>query len=128
MVNVGGVLSILRVTEAVGGVGQDGRPLVSRTSFRFLHTLYNLGPAPEPNLTVLWSAKLPAAFKRYCAKVTIDTMWTTLNKAGDAADVAKRLRAFKAPMASATTLIKAMNGNITRVRKIVSSSLPGTAV
>ncbi|GAA2003397.1 formate C-acetyltransferase [Catenulispora subtropica] len=61
------------VTEAIGGVGRDGRPLVTRTSFRFLQTLYNLGPAPEPNLTVLWSAALPRAFKEFCARVSIDT-------------------------------------------------------
>ncbi len=61
------------VTEAIGGMGVDGRPLVTRTSFRFLHTLYTLGPAPEPNLTVLWDEKLPEGFKRFCAKVSIDT-------------------------------------------------------
>ncbi|MFI6985993.1 formate C-acetyltransferase [Embleya sp. NPDC050154] len=61
------------VTEALGGVGTDGRPLVTRTSFRYLRTLYNLGPAPEPNLTVLWSPRLPPGFKRYCAQVSIDT-------------------------------------------------------
>jgi formate C-acetyltransferase len=61
------------VTEALGGVGDDGRPLVTRTSFRYLQTLYNLGPAPEPNLTVLWSPALPDGFKRFCAQVSIDT-------------------------------------------------------
>ena len=61
------------VTETIGGIGEDGRPLVTRTSFRFLQTLYNLGPAPEPNLTVLWSPRLPAGFKRFCAQVSVDT-------------------------------------------------------
>ncbi|WP_406264056.1 formate C-acetyltransferase [Streptomyces sp. NBC_00191] len=61
------------VTESIGGIGEDGRPLVTRTSFRFLQTLYNLGPAPEPNLTVLWSPQLPEGFKRFCAQVSIDT-------------------------------------------------------
>ena len=61
------------VTESIGGIGADGRPLVTRTSFRFLQTLYNLGPAPEPNLTVLWSPRLPDGFKEFCAQVSIDT-------------------------------------------------------
>lgn len=61
------------ITEAVGGMGEDGRTLVTKTSFRMLHTLYTLGPAPEPNLTVLWSAELPEGFKRFCAKVSCDT-------------------------------------------------------
>ena len=63
----------LWVTEAIGGIGQDGRSLVTKNSFRVLHTLYNLGPAPEPNLTILWSDKLPQNFKNFCAKVSIDT-------------------------------------------------------
>ncbi|WP_348774318.1 formate C-acetyltransferase [Micromonospora sp. WMMD998] len=61
------------VTESLGGMGADGRPLVTRTTFRYLQTLYNLGPAPEPNLTVLWSPRLPAGFKRFCAQVSLDT-------------------------------------------------------
>lgn len=61
------------VTESLGGMGIDGRTLVTRTCFRYLHTLYNLGPAPEPNLTVLWSERLPEQWKRFCAKVSIDT-------------------------------------------------------
>lgn len=61
------------VTEAIGGMGIDGRTLVTKSSFRFLHTLYNLQTNPEPNLTVLWSKHLPEEFKRYCAKVSIDT-------------------------------------------------------
>ncbi len=61
------------VTESIGGMGIDGRTLVTKNSFRILHTLYNLGPAPEPNLTVLWSNHLPEPFKKFCAKVSIDT-------------------------------------------------------
>ncbi|MFJ3672208.1 formate C-acetyltransferase [Streptomyces sp. NPDC090106] len=61
------------VTWSMAGLGEDGRPLVTRTTFRALHTLYNLGPAPEPNLTVLWSPRLPEAFKKYAAQVAIDT-------------------------------------------------------
>ena len=61
------------VTEAIGGRFNDGRTKVTKTSFRFLQTLYNLGPSPEPNLTVLWSPELPAGFKEFCAKVSVDT-------------------------------------------------------
>jgi formate C-acetyltransferase len=61
------------VTESIGGMGDDGRPLVTKTSFRFLQTLYNLGPAPEPNLTIWYSPRLPDGFRRFSAKVAIDT-------------------------------------------------------
>jgi len=61
------------VTESIGGMGDDGRPLVTRTSFRFLHTLYNLGPAPEPNLTIWYSPRLPDGFRSFASKVAIDT-------------------------------------------------------
>lgn len=60
-------------TESIGGMGVDGRTLVSKTSFRFLNTLYTMGPSPEPNITVLWSERLPEGFKKFCAKVSIDT-------------------------------------------------------
>ena len=61
------------ITESISGVGINGKPLVTKNSFRYLHTLYNIGTAPEPNLTVLWSEKLPDNFKHFCSKVSIDT-------------------------------------------------------
>jgi len=61
------------ITEAVGGMGEDGRTLVSKSSFRILNTLYTLGSSPEPNLTILWSTELPEGFKKFCTKVSIDT-------------------------------------------------------
>jgi formate C-acetyltransferase len=61
------------ITESVGGMGVDGRSLVTKTSYRFLQSLYNLGSAPEPNLTILWDENLPENFKQFCAKVSIDT-------------------------------------------------------
>ena len=61
------------MTESIGGMFSDGKVKVTKTSFRFLQTLYNLGPSPEPNLTVLWSDQLPEGFRKFCAQVSIDT-------------------------------------------------------
>ncbi|MCT4686804.1 formate C-acetyltransferase [Vallitalea sp.] len=61
------------ITEAIGGMGEDGRTLVTKSSYRFINTLYTLGSAPEPNITILWAKELPADFKKFCAKVSIDT-------------------------------------------------------